>query len=185
MPQCGVLTANDTPCQRRTDGGPCFMHDANGPPSSHGGQPGNDNAVGNSGGGAPPLNTNAQIHAGFANIEKHYQRLEGEEKEWVDNLAEAIAERSKADFSSTKRDRLALRIAILHHKWHCAVADTFDRGWVIEREETHEPTGETDTVRRLNPALRADLSMSRKMRRLYRTLRTYSTPDGRPWTEWE
>lgn len=184
MPQCGELTADGVPCQRRTDGNPCFMHDASGPPSGHGGQLENNNAVGNAGGGAPPLNTNAQIHAGFADVDKHYFRLEGDEKEWVNALAEAISERSKSDFSAKERNRLARKIATFHHQWHCAVTDTFQRGWVLEREETHEPTGKTYTVQRLNPATRADLMISHRMRRLYRLLRTYSTPDGRPWTEW-
>jgi hypothetical protein len=184
MPQCGVSTANGTPCQRRTDGGPCFMHDESGPPSSHGGQPGNKNAVGNSGGGAPPLNANAVIHAGFSDPEKHYQRLEGEAKEWVDDLADSITEQSKAGFSPEETKRLARRIATLHHQWDCAAVDTLERGWVIEREETHEPAGKTYTVNRLNPALRAGRSMSRRKYRLYRTLRTYSIPDGRPWSEW-
>lgn len=97
MPTCGASTDSGTECQRRTDGEPCFMHDWDGPPSSHGAPLGNNNAVGNSGGGAPKGNFNAGIHAGFSDWRKHYERLWGEAKEWVDELTEDYIARSKAD----------------------------------------------------------------------------------------
>lgn len=67
--------------------------------------------------------------------------------------------------------------------WDCASVDSFERGWVLEHEETHEPTGETYTVYRLNAALWADLAISRRKRALARDLRVYRTPDGLPWDE--
>lgn len=184
MAQCGVSTANGTPCQRRTDGGPCFMHDESGPPSRHGGQPGNENAVGNSGGGAPPLNFNAGIHAGFSDVEKHYERLHSEVKQWVNDLAESYVAASKADLPREEIEAKARELATLTHMWRCAAADTLRRGWSLEYEETHEPTGKTYTVHRLNPALRADKAINRRCQRLMRELRVYNSPDGRPWDEW-
>jgi hypothetical protein len=185
MAHCDVPTASGTPCQRLTDGGPCFMHDESGPSSDHGGQPGNTNAVGNSGGGAPPLNTNAMIHGGFSDPDKYYQRLDGEAKAWVDGLTDCIVARSKAEFTAAQTKRLARRAATLHHQWYSTAIDTRERGLVVERQETHEPTGTTSTVERVNPALLAGRWISRQGSRIHRTLRTYSTPDGRPWTEWE
>lgn len=184
MPECGVLTDSGKECQRRTDGGPCFMHDLSGPPSSHGAPLGNDNAVGNSGGGAPPLNSNAVVHAGFSNWEKHYERLRGEAKKWVDEIAEDHINRSKADLPEDVIESKAREVSTLAHMWRCASADSLKRGPVLEHEETHEPTGKTYTVHRLNPAFRADMAISRRELRLTRELRVYNTPDGRPWTEW-
>lgn len=180
MATCGVLTDRDTRCQRRTDGGRCFMHDSSGPPSSHGAPHGNDNAVGNSGGGAPVLNFNAGTHAGFSDVEKHYQRLWGDAKEWVDELAADYVEVSKANLPQTVIDGKACELATLSHLWRCTTVDTLDRGWVIEDEQTHEPTGQTYSVSRLNPALRAEMAISRRERELFRVLRLAPTPDGRP-----
>jgi hypothetical protein len=145
---------------------------------------GNDFAVGNSGGGAPPLNVNAEVHAGFSDWEKHYERLWGEAKEDADEIAQEYVEISKADLPPEVIEEKAREYATLGHMWMCVTKDTFERGWVLEREETHEPTGETYTVHRRNPALRADIAISRRQRELARELRLYSTPDGRPWTEW-
>lgn len=60
-PNCGHPTPNGT-CQRPVpeEGIRCFMHDESGPPSTHGAPPGNQNAIGNSGGGAPVGNANAR-----------------------------------------------------------------------------------------------------------------------------
>lgn len=183
MPTCGVSTDSGTECQRRTDGGPCFMHDRSGPPSSHGAPLRNNNAVGNSGGGAPPLNFNAEVHAGFSDWEKHYERLWGDAKEWVDELTKDYINRSRADLSDEEIEAKAREAGTLAHMWRCASADSFRRGWVLEHEETHETTGETYTVHRLNAALRADLAISRRKRRLARELRVYRTPDGLPHSE--
>jgi hypothetical protein len=185
MAHYGVPTASGTPCQRRTDGGPCFMHDESGPPSDHGGRPGNTNAVGNSGGGAPPLNTNAMIHGGFSDPDKYYQRLDGEAKTWVDGLTDCIVARSKAEFTAEQTKRLARRAATLHHQWYSTAMDTRERGLVVERKKSHEPTGTTSTVERVNPALPVGRSLSRQEHRIYRTLGVYPTPNDCPWTEWE
>lgn len=183
MPECGVLTDCGTECQRRTDGGPCFMHSDGGPPSSHGAPSGNDNAVGNSGGGAPKGNFNAGIHAGFSDWRKHYERLAPDAREWADKYAESLITRSKADLPDSEIETRAREAGTLAHMWDCAAVDTFERGWVIEREETHEPTGKIYTVARSNPALRAELAISRRKRAIARELRVYHTPDGLPHDE--
>jgi hypothetical protein len=183
MPTCGALTDSGTECQRRTDGGPCFIHSDGGPPSSHGAPPGNDNAVGNSGGGAPEGNFNAGIHAGFSDWRKHYERLTPDAKAWVDEHAESLITRSKADLTDSEIEAKAREAGTLAHMWRCATADSLKRGWVLESDETHEPTGKSYSVRRLNPALRADLAISRRIRALARELQVYHTPDGLPHHE--
>jgi hypothetical protein len=71
---------------------------------------GNDRAAGNPGGGAPELNTNAQIHGGFADWEKAYERFDDETREYVDRLAadmqETAAEHAPK-VSADRRERLA------------------------------------------------------------------------------
>ena len=46
----------------------CFLHDESGTPLGHGALEGNANAVGNSGGSAPPMNSNALVHGGFRDL---------------------------------------------------------------------------------------------------------------------
>ena len=62
MPTCGEQTDDGSPCGRLVgaESARCFLHDESGPPSSHGAPTGNDNAVGNAGGGASDGNTNAR-----------------------------------------------------------------------------------------------------------------------------
>lgn len=160
------------------------MHDATGPPSSHGAPTGNQNAVGNSGGGALPLNFNAGTHAGFSSVDKHYRRLYGEAKEEIDRLAAGYVEVSKANLPRAAIKEKARELATLDHLWACTTIDTLDRGLSIKTEETHEPTGQTYTVHRLNPAIRAEFANSSREFALWRELRLYPSPDGRPCSEW-
>lgn len=153
MPTCGDPTSDGTPCNRRTDGG------------------------------APKGNFNAGIHAGFSDWRKHYDRLGPDVREWVDNYADSLITRSKADLPDSEIEAKARETGTLAHMWRCASADSFKRGWVLESEETHEPTGKTYTIHRLNAALRADLAISRRKRALARELRVYRTPDGLPHSE--
>lgn len=73
------------PCERRPDVDHCFMHNENSPPRSHGAPLGNDNAKGNPG-GAPIGNFNAGTHGAWSDWRKHYDRLVGDAKKYVDGL---------------------------------------------------------------------------------------------------
>lgn len=102
---CGYLVHNDD--------AHCFMHDGSGPPSSHGAPPGNDNAVGNSGGGPPRLNTNAMKYGSWNDPLKVYERLDGEERARADELQRDYRERSNADLSGEKMQTKTRRLAVL------------------------------------------------------------------------
>lgn len=64
---------------------------------------GNDHAAGNTGGGPPPLNTNAQTHGAWNDPLKEYRRLDGDAKRLVDPLADEAIDRSKADIPPDHR----------------------------------------------------------------------------------
>lgn len=170
MATCGVFTDRDTECRRRTDGGPCFMHDSSGPPSSHGAPAGNQNAGGNAGGGAPELNFNAGTHGGFSDWEKHYERLVGDDKRRVDERTAGYVDCSRANLPDMVIEGMARELATLSDMWYGTTLDTLDRGPVLEQEKTHEPTGQTYTVYRLNPAFRAEMANSAREFELWEDL---------------
>ena len=180
MPTCGEVTHTGDACQRPTDGRPCFLHDESGPPSTHGAPLGNDNAVGNSGGGAPRLNSNAEIHGGFGEWRKVYDRLDGKTKEHTNLLIadlREIAREHAPDIDPERREELIQEYAtlsIMHEKASCD-AFAFDtdgaRGFVIEEER--ESGGETYTSYKANPALRASRSHTARQRELSEELCLY------------
>lgn len=183
-PTCGHPTDSGGPC-KRTVAEPdkhCFMHTGNGAPSGHGAPPENDNAVGNSGGGAPVGNTNAEKHGAWNDPLKEYKRLGGKEKEYIDELTESIVKKSKANLPQKEIERKARYLAILMRQSH--------RGWAyaihieeLEVKRKREVKGGMLVTWVLNPALEADSRRRSKQRKLSLELRTYPSPDGRPYSE--
>lgn len=57
-----------------------------------------------------------------------YERLECEQKEYVDKLAKCYVERSKTDLPEDKIRKKARRLATYHLVWLGPVANTFERG---------------------------------------------------------
>lgn len=173
---------NTGPCQRSVhdEDARCFMHDGTGTPPRHGAPTGNQNAVGNSGGGAPIGNFNAGVYGAWSDWRKHYDRLIADAKEYVDELTDAYLEKSKADLSNDVLEEKAREAATRSHLWQLAVGHVFEAGWGVEREVELEDR--TVIVPKVNPALTAELRHSRRIRKLKHELRTYPSPDGRPWT---
>lgn len=106
-----------------------LIHDESGPPRLHGAPLGNDNAEGNSGGGAPIRNFNAGTHGAWSDWRKHYDRLVGDAKEHIDELTMAYIEKSKADLSEDVRKEKARELAMRSHLWELAAAHVFEEGW--------------------------------------------------------
>lgn len=124
----------------------------------------NDFADGNPGGSAPKGNTNAEIHGGFSNWRKAYDRLDDPQRdyvEWkVDTEREIVPE--SVDVDPERREELLRERAVLQlmedRSWLdlLGVDDTGSgagRGMMIEGEM--EYNGETHTVEKSNPAFDA------------------------------
>ena len=189
---CGATNRNGEPCQLPagwgtpgSGGGRCKYHGglSTGPKdTSH--LTDNDFAKGNSGGGAPERNTNAEIHGGFSDWRKAYDRFDEETRAYADRRRADIRERSKEhapDVSEERRDRLAKEYATLSVLWEKAAADTIgtpenpvegSRGLVIEEDREHE--GETYTVAKVNPALKAGFQLSARRRAIAEELRLWA-----------
>lgn len=178
MPTCGHPASNG-PCQRTVpdEDTNCFMHSGNGPPKSHGAPAGNDNAVGNSGGGAPEGNINSYKHGGRADALKHYHRLGGpaleEAEEHVESLVESYALVHQVDEDEARADDDRMddfrRLAAMHHKWITATAKVLEEDFVVEREREHKTDdGEivTWTERVIHPAERATWRINGRERTL-------------------
>lgn len=145
--------------------------------NSGGGAPeGNDNAVGNDG-GAPKWNWNAAKHHGWSDPLKHYHRLGGEGKEWVNDLLAAYVERyalvHRMDAEEVEADEDVMddlrSLAAMLHQWRLATASTLRDGMIVEREREYEkPNGEmvTYTAEVVNPAENASLRTSQRERNL-------------------
>lgn len=145
--RCGATTRDGTPCRKYPVGGAgesrCRLH-----------------------GGAPEGNANAEIHGGFADWEKAYERFDDETRAYVDRIA--------ADWRETAAEHATL--SILHRR---TSADTWvepdgsgpGRGFLLTEER--EIGGETYTVAKANPALRVGSSFSRRQRETAEGLRLY------------
>lgn len=107
--------------------------------------------------------------------------LEGDAKEYVDELTESYVKESKADHPEDGIKEKARRLSTSHLLWQKTVVDSFKRGWVLEEEVEYE--GETNTTQKLNPALNAEGRINSKDRKFTRKLRVYGTPDRLPWSE--
>lgn len=186
MPICSHPTDTGR-CQRSVhdEDTRCFMHDESGPPSSHGAPKGNQNAVGNSGGGAPVRNTNAKKYGSWCDPLKEYDRLDDQGQAFVEELVRDTVDRSKADLSKTQIKTKARRMGVLslmHSRgWAYALGDSGE-GLAVEREREFED-GRTVTKVVLNPAIEADHRNRSKAYKIKRELRVFRTPDGLPWSD--
>jgi hypothetical protein len=141
----------------------------------------NSYAEGNAGGGAPEGNTNAEIHGGFADWEKAYERFDEGTRDYVALLISDMRETAKEhapEVDAERREQLLKEKATLSILWDRAAADTLgtpkdpvegSRGFVIEERREHG--GETYTVHKANPALQAGHSLRSRKREIAKELR--------------
>jgi hypothetical protein len=177
----------------RTSDGYCQKHPINGTGRCRlhggaGGAPeGNQNAVGNAGGGAPALNRNSWKHGAFADVEKLDARLEGDAREHVDTLAASLLDRAAETVPEMPVDRrweLAREAAVLLHQTMLANADLIasengGRGFAWERERTIETSdGETVTYTEAvaNPVWRQSIRLTERHDRIYDELNLWPAP---------
>lgn len=143
----------------------------------------NDHAAGNPGGAPPELNTNAQIHDGFADWETAYERFDESTRGHVDRIAADIRETAAEyapDVDAERRAELAREKATLSVLETRATADVIctrgdsapGRGFIVEREIEGDD-GETVTKRVANPALSAQVALSRRQREIAEELRLW------------
>jgi hypothetical protein len=175
----------DQPAGWRTDAdeGRCRAHGgaSTGPKdTSH--LQGNDYAAGNPGGGAPEGNANAEIHGGFSDWRKAYDRFDEDAREHVEVLAAELREQAAEtapEVPAPRRDELTREKATLmileqqvsDDVW-CNLDGSGDgRGLVVEK--TVERNGETVTVQGTNPAVRAETSLSRRQREIAEELQLF------------
>ena len=120
MAICGYATPSG-PCERtvadETD--ICFMHSGDGTPPGHGAPPGNQNAIGNSGGGPPAGNANAAKYHGWSDPHLHYERLESDAKEYVDERTELYVDHATADLPPDEIEEKAQLLATLDIRAGC------------------------------------------------------------------
>lgn len=161
MATCGHPTPTG-PCKRTVadKGGTCFMHSGNGTPPGHGAQAGNQNAVGNAGGGAPVGNANAAKYHGWSDPRLHYERLEGDAKAHVDKTAEWYVDCTTADLPQSEIKEKARLLATLEHQSWLSMAETLDSGLAVER--TREVGGEEFAYSAVNPAAKAEFRLYSK-----------------------
>ena len=177
---CGATNRNGEPCQLPAGWGTpgsggerCKYHGglSTGPTdTSH--LEGNNYAEGNPGGGAPEGNTNAEIHGGFSDWRKAYERLDDDTKAYVDKLREDMRETAKEhapDVPEERRERLIKERATLTILHDQAALDVFKRGVFIEEERDFE--GETYTVSKANPTFTRTIDISARRRQIAKELR--------------
>lgn len=93
-----------------------------------GGAPlGNSNAVGNPGGGAPEGNTNRKSHGVHCALDKIDERAEGEVADFIDQMEKVIQERSRED-----PDTIARKIPLRLIRYGRAVQDIQQRGFELD-----------------------------------------------------
>lgn len=185
--RCNATTRDGTPCRKWPVGGAgegrCRFHggaSTGAADTSHLEE--NDYAEGNSGGGAPVGNANAEIHGGFSDWKKAYERFDEDTRNHVDRLVEDMLER----VAETAPDVLAPRRKKLTREWMTLMmlknrtgADAWcspdgsgpGRGFIVEKEISRD--GETVTVEGANPALRAEVALSRRQREIAEELRLW------------
>lgn len=183
---CNHPAANG-PCGREIADGRehCYLHgDGGSTPPGHGAPVGNDNAVGNSGGGAPKGNMNAFKYGAWCDSGMLYDRLRGEAKEWVDELVDSYADRYRENEEEPGEDMMREfeKLATMHHQIRLAMGESLRTGvaggLIIEREEEREIDGETVTVttRSPHPATTAHLQLSSRRRNQERELNLLPQP---------
>lgn len=139
-------------------------------------------ADGNPGGSAPKGNTNAEIHGGFSDWRKAYERLDDKTREYVEwkvDIEREIVSES-VDVDPERREELLRERAVLgileDRSWLDLLAVDDDgsgpgRGMVIEDEIEYD--GETYTEIKANPAIDASLRASARRRKIASKLRLY------------
>jgi hypothetical protein len=135
----------------------------------------NDFADGNPGGSAPKGNTNAEIHGGFSNWRKAYDRLDESQRDYVEWKVDIDRERvsESVDIDPERREELLRERAVLRffkdRSWAdlLAVDDTDSgggRGMMIETQMEYD--GETYTVEKSNPAFGAAVRAMGRRRKI-------------------
>lgn len=82
--QCGEPTGDGTPCKQRVEGGgPCYLHDEDGPPDNH---------------GAPKDNLNAATHMLYVERSKVFSAMEPYQQLHMLKIYEELIEKSVLDF---------------------------------------------------------------------------------------
>lgn len=179
--RCGArVRSGDGHCQKAPINGTgrCRLH------GGAGGAPkGNQNAVGNAGGGAPELNRNSWKHGGFADTKKLDARLAGDAREHVDTLAESMIERAAEtapEIPADRRRALARKAAVLMHQSMLANADLI-AGRGISWECEHTVTGAdgepvTITEPMVNPAFMQTVRLTERHDRIWDELNLWPNP---------
>lgn len=187
---CGAMNRNGKPCllpagwgtPGSASEGRCKFHGGcSTGPDDTAALEGNDYAVGNDG-GAPENNANAEIHGGFSDWETAYERFDAATRADVERLMKCMRETAREhapDVAEERRERLIREMATLMVLERRAAADTVcspdgtgsGRGLIIEEE--HEADGETYTRQKVNPALDAQLTHSKRQREIAKELRLW------------
>ena len=185
---CGATNRNSDPCKlpagwgtAGSGGNRCKFHGgASTGPSDTSHLESNDFAEDNPGGGAPTGNTNAEIHGGFSDWKKAYERFDRETKAYVDRLIDCMRERAKEhapEVAEERRERLLKEKATLSILEGRASFDVFAhkaedaRGFIIKEEI--EIDSETYTVEKVNPAMNATTAISARRREIAKQLRLW------------
>ena len=187
---CGATNNRGEPCQLPAGWGTpgsggerCKFHGgASTGPSDTSHLEGNDHAEGNPGGGAPNGNANAEIHGGFSDWRKAYERFDDATREFVDKIAtdyQHEAAEHAPHIPADERVRLCREIATLSVLGRRARDDVWcgidgsesGRGLVVERAVTRD--GTTYSVDGLNPASRAAVACSNRRREIAKRLRLW------------
>lgn len=183
---CNAKTRSDGRCQKAPINGTgrCRLHGgASTGPRDPSTLEDNDHAVGNSGGGAPPLNRNAEIHGAFGDLDLLEQRLAGDALAYVEKIRESTLDMSRdarPSLSEDRRERLAREYALLFYQWHQATVDTFERGMGLTREKTFE-TADGDVTAEVevaNPTLGRSSQIARRQHRIGNVLGLWDRTRG-------
>ncbi|ELY86473.1 hypothetical protein C483_19520 [Natrialba hulunbeirensis JCM 10989] len=128
----------------------------------------NDFARGNSGGGAPKLNTNAVQSGAWVDLEKLEARLSEKERDDVERTTEAYLKRATADLPEDELQAKAREIALLQILRFRATGDVFTRGFAWEEPTSVDVAGESYEYEstRVNPSVGRGLDLSARWRRL-------------------
>lgn len=120
---CGATNSEGDPCKLPagwgtpgSGGSRCKFHGGCGGTNSTDHLEGNNFAEGNPGGSPPTGNSNAEIHGGWSDWRKYYDRFDAEEKEYVERLVDDFCETAAEhapDVDADRREELARECATL------------------------------------------------------------------------